>query len=74
MKGCALPGTAFGPDATAVLANDRFADAETQPQATARRAVDLKEALEDVRQVLGRNARSIVTDTELYVTILLRSP
>src|SRR6476469_1112415 len=62
------PGTALGAvgdhDAAAVPINDPLGDRETQPGPAAGRSWGAIEPLEDVRHVLGADARTVILDHE----------
>jgi hypothetical protein len=67
MKRATFPRSAFGPDFALMLLHDLPTDGEPQSRAAfgaSVRRIDLLEAIENQRQLFGRDASALVTDGE----------
>src|SRR5579862_2084054 len=72
-KSCAHTfALACGPDRTAMQLHELLADRQPQPEATVApgsRAVFLRESVEHVRKIIGRNADAGIADAQFEVRI-----
>src|SRR5215210_8405688 len=69
IEGAARAHLALDPDHAAVGFDDAFRDRQTESDPAPIRGHGLPEAPENVRQLVGRDSRSVVGDTELYSAI-----